>query len=375
MKLKFIISLVLAFSVPNLSFGQSKTQDTLSQNFYKYFVGTIAGQPVHAEIWSIGGSLEGRYSYDKYKQNIALNFIAKQSTKKHWVFGEDVNISTPDDSYPIWKCNYQNGIITGTWYSKDRTKKYPIHLKSYQPKGTQLFTYKQVVHDIPYDTLDSKTPSMGVSYTFPVALGNSQKVHWLNQQIKQELGIDDTLSIKEGLQKSFQKGAKEYRHYLSKMDTSFIHSFQGIWGRHIEIHILYNKNGYVQLSDFYNGYSGGAHPNHAMSNSIYDVKNEIKLSWQDITSIDSLSLQKLIEAQVRKIYGLGSTDSLNKVLLQNYVPPTENFYFDAKGLTFIYNPYQVSSYADGIVQVFIAYEKLKGTLNPAFVKRMHLQIN
>jgi len=50
--------------------------------------------------------------------------------------------------------------------------------------------------------------------------------------------------------------------------------------------------------------------------------------------------------------------------------PNKNFYFNDKGLAFMYNPYEVASYAQGQIVVFIPFNELKSYLVPAFAERI-----
>jgi hypothetical protein len=54
------------------------------------------------------------------------------------------------------------------------------------------------------------------------------------------------------------------------------------------------------------------------------------------------------------------------------VPATGNVYVGSKGLSFVYNPYEIASYADGQITLFLPYNKLFPLLTPAFRQRMKL---
>lgn len=370
------LSLVLLFvGWTSMVYGQVSTKDTsrLPENFYKYFTGTIAGQPVSVEIWSVGGEISGRYIYDKYQQNISLDFLAKKSDSKRWVFGENVDWLHSDQKYPIWKCRYDQGKITGTWYSKDGSQTYVIHLKENYPDGVTRFTYKSWRGSFPARLGKEDSPQIAISFSYPVALGNTPKTRWLNKQTKFLEGFDTTMTFRKGRRANVNKLLKNYRDALSGMDSSFINSFASHWRRRLNEWISFNRNGYVEFRVLDSRFSGGVHPNHSQGSLAFDMKHQKLMKRSDITSIDSLSLQHLLEAAFRKNRDIPAGESLDKHLFRGHIPPNDNFYFNSQGIEFIYNPYEIASYATGFIYLFIPYKKLKGTLNPEFVKRMGLK--
>ncbi len=365
--MKYIITIALLF----LTHFNVQAQNKLPENVYRHYTGTIAGQKVSAELWSVNGVLEGRYEYLKYQENISLSFITQAYGV--YLFGENVEPNNPKDKYPIWKVQFKDHQLTGNWMSADKKKLYPIKLTEDYPKGVTRFTsgYNQQSYPAFPHTHDSA--SYDISWMYPIALGNDSSSKWFNNQMKDLLGVPHAISYKEGIKNTDLKLLKDYKEIAKEAQNSEDRmSFQLDWFTLTQISVIYNKNGYVQLDDFEEGYTGGAHPNHSESNLIYDMKNQRMIRLSDITTMDSIHLQKLIETQFRKDYGLSPTDSLNKILFDNYLPPTENFAFSQQGIQFIYNPYEVASYATGIIYVFIPYKKLEGTLVPEFKRRMHL---
>ena len=65
-------------------------------------------------------------------------------------------------------------------------------------------------------------------------------------------------------------------------------------------------------------------------------------------------------------------EGMEQRMLVDEVPATGNFYLSSTGLTFVYNPYEIASYADGQIALFLPYKKLMPFLTPAFKARMNL---
>ena len=104
-----------------------------------------------------------------------------------------------------------------------------------------------------------------------------------------------------------------------------------------------------------------------------DVKNKKQLVLSDIVKIDSNTLLKILEKGLRKNYNIKSNEQLSTVLFDNFLKPNNNFYFNSNGIAFMYNPYEVASYAQGQIVVFIPFADIKSYLTPDFVQRMKLK--
>lgn len=65
--------------------------------------------------------------------------------------------------------------------------------------------------------------------------------------------------------------------------------------------------------------------------------------------------------------------SQDDVLSPESLVPTGNFYLDSKGVTWVYDPYEISFYSNGIIRVTVPWEELKPVLHSAVIARMKLQ--
>lgn len=356
-----------------LAFGQTSAQK-LPANFYKHFTGTVAGQRVQVDLQSVGGVMGGTYYYNKYDEPIQLNFLEEQSDETHWVFGENVSENASNQSYPIWKCTLKGDSLTGTWVSADGTETHVIQLREHYPAGVMRFTYQSDKDKIPFDSSDNKTPHIDLRISYPVAIGGGELAPKINRKIKLMLGFEANLPLEEGRKLWKQKYVEDYWKSLRSMDAKIIHSYAGNWRRTVRVNIQYNANGYVQLNKFVQHYLGGAHGGYQTTIMRYDIQKEREVKLSDITTIDSLALQRLLEKQFRINRGIHNGESLKQYLYTDALPPTDNFSFDYEGIQFIYNPYEVAGYAAGPIYLFIPYKNLQGTLLPEFARRMNLDL-
>jgi hypothetical protein len=139
-----------------------------------------------------------------------------------------------------------------------------------------------------------------------------------------------------------------------------------------DVSIQYDENDILVLRENTSEYTGGAHGMYGTLLQVLDLANNKVLKLRDVTTADSVTLEHLLEMAFRKDYHLKKTDSLSDLLFDNSLAANDNFYITRKGLGFLYNPYEVASFAAGIIEVFIPFKEMKGLLSPWFVKRMGL---
>jgi hypothetical protein len=119
-------------------------------------------------------------------------------------------------------------------------------------------------------------------------------------------------------------------------------------------------------------YTGGAHGNYAVTYHCLDVQEQKIWALPDIIDIDSSKLKVLLDIAARQYFDLTDSASLQERLLVNEIPLTGNMYITPTGIVFSYQPYEIASYADGVISLFISFHDLKGLLKDAFIRRINL---
>ena len=106
-------------------------------------------------------------------------------------------------------------------------------------------------------------------------------------------------------------------------------------------------------------YTGGAHGNFTVKvGSMYRVSGK-KITLKDIafTGEQKKKLLDLIIAQTAEKFSC-SVETLPEKLL-NMPVLTENFYLSSKGITFVYNEYEIASKGAGAIKIFIPYTQFQ----------------
>lgn len=114
----------------------------------------------------------------------------------------------------------------------------------------------------------------------------------------------------------------------------------------------------VSIEYDFDTFSGGAHPNNYQRSVVYDLKNTSQISLADLFQPQSSYLQKISDLSRSELQKILQNDAISDEGLR---PETENFdqfLLTKNGLTILFSPYQVASYADGPQRVTIPFEKI-----------------
>lgn len=163
-------------------------------------------------------------------------------------------------------------------------------------------------------------------------------------------------------------------NFIAEYDSSLKMQTNGAsWYAEINGKPDFNGNNVVSYSIFQSMYTGGAHPNSYLVYYNYDKKsgNSITLKTLFGTGWEA-ALNKVIDADFRKMKGLSATDNLQEkaYLFENKITYTNNFAIEKKGLRFYYNSYDIAPYSTGPTVLFIPWADLKGLItDPSYYSK------
>jgi len=139
--------------------------------------------------------------------------------------------------------------------------------------------------------------------------------------------------------------------------------------------VKYQQNDLLTYGMNFNEYTGGAHNMYATTYQNFDLKQMriIKLAdlfkpnyQNELTAIIVKQLMidhKVHSAEELADKGYGATGNIS---------PTENFYFDDKGIVFVYNIDEIAPYNTGIIMVHVDFDKLKNIMEEKTFKSLEL---
>jgi len=127
--------------------------------------------------------------------------------------------------------------------------------------------------------------------------------------------------------------------------------------------VLYQGDNLLSLGFFSYSYSGGAHGMHTTTGASYDLRTGRRLRYNDIfLPAAQAQLPALLAQAVRPLVDLKPGEPLDKALFVKQMPVTRNVFLTAGGVEFIYQPYEIASYAQGEVRVFLPLAQVRPLL-------------
>ena len=130
-------------------------------------------------------------------------------------------------------------------------------------------------------------------------------------------------------------------------------------------YVLYQDAQLLTLAYFSYDYMGGAHGSYGTTGASYDLRTGRRLRYQDIFQPTAAArLPALLAQAVRPLVGVQPGAPLDEQLFVKQLPITHNVFLTAGGAEFIYQPYEIASFAQGEIRVFLPLAQLRPLLRP-----------
>lgn len=344
-------------------------EDIVVQGQYKRYSGTIAGQPVVLNLAEYTDDMQARYYYEKIGIPISLFKNKDTNTAKNQLIFTEYDSAEPGYKRAKWDVQIKGDSMVGIWSKGDKT--YPILLKENYSDDIQRFSIISVVDSI--RLIDSlPVPKADFKYQVLLPAGKDEGSLFVQSVILKSMGCD-TGNMSNCLKKIKESYTVHYRAATEDMKPDDLLASFNNWDLAIGYSVLYNEHNIVVLDNNVYEYTGGAHGNYV--SKYMNIDRESKKHWKldDIMKVDSAQLIPLLSAEIRKHFDLQNNQPLSSRLFSDDVYVPENFHIGNKGITFSYGLYEIASYADGIVELFIPYNKIMNLLTPEFKHRMNLE--
>jgi len=253
----------------------------------------------------------------------------------------------------------------------------PARLRLVQPRaGALTFVVRYFADSVLAYPQDPKSPKGHLSLQALLPIGGDGA---LRQTLTDNMLMDlrgDTLDglppvalsalYKEQRQlffKSYREDAADSR--LAPADTAGIGPYAAglSYEDQTATYVLYRRASLLSLEFFRYDFSGGAHGNYGSTGASYDLRTGRRLHYADIFRPEAASqLPAMLEAAIRPLVGLAADEPLDKQLFVKQMPITKNVYLTTGGVVFIYQPYEIASYAQGEVRIFLPLSELRPLL-------------
>ena len=235
-------------------------------------------------------------------------------------------------------------------------------------KNFSLEGYRKILEDKSWD--DSRKYALATLYCDLASLGllkhfctSAQCLGFNNEEIAEAGEYYGEKIRKSKLYKFIKKinGNLQIRQLISD-DEAFLQDWISLiadpemakaatmsWSREYSYDVVYAENGFVSFYCREDYYTGGAHRNHNIKvGTLYCGK---RLRLADLPELDKI--KKLFQQALRSRKDFKEIKNYN---CGREVKMTENFYIDAEGIHFIYEPYEIHCYAAGIIDIQVPYK-------------------
>lgn len=195
-----------------------------------------------------------------------------------------------------------------------------------------------------------------VSLTYPILAPASKNLDAIQKAFVQIISKSDTISI----QKAFNNQVEEYID-LARSHENELNEMSWInYDQSYSISAEYISKSILVAQVFNSAYRGGAH--NVFSINFYNIttnSGNIIDEEQLFKSGYKPKLAKLIQDEITRRNSCTNTDEhINLLGDLSDVNSNDNFYFENTGITYIYNVYEITGFAYGVIEIHLRYDKI-----------------
>jgi hypothetical protein len=336
-------------------------------DFYRKYTGVLAGQNITAHLTMKSGKLGGTYYYDRIGIPITLWPGAYDAASKRHELQEQA-AGDPQ----IWRVAVLPGSLQGTWTSGSQA----FDLNLAEAPGAKLVPWVRMDSLPARENLSEPKGIVGVELLLP-ASGSLP----LEQEIIREFSSPGFVSgeredgpaskdINEFWERSRERFFRFYRETTAEVKDADLSSgtYNFTHGRSSEVY--FDRDDFLVLGISNYEYTGGAHGNGGTNYLNYDLRSSKLWKLGDMMKIDSAKIIALLDTAARAQYNIPAGVPLKPNIFNNELYLPHNYFVTHKGITFSYWPYDIATYAQGEIQLFIPWSELRELLRPEFVQRL-----
>ncbi|MEO6166740.1 MAG: DUF3298 domain-containing protein [Chitinophagales bacterium] len=344
---------------------------------YKRFEGAIDNRlGITVDLFITDTTVTGHYYYNTVGKELFL----KGSLKNQQLHLKEFVDSTATGNFS-GKMATDFSTIDGTWSDASRSKKLAFSLHSFLPEGSA--EVRSLEKSFKYQwRKNAKGESLGCSAAYTYCYVLNMKDALVEKKINEALlntdarGNETAAQLKaltiESMEDEFDtysdsyeetftdSVAEEDEEYMDESPQTYNWDYQEAYS------VIYNEQSILSVKEFDYSYSGGAHGNYSFSYQVYNLQTGDVLQLNDLFySNKSKELTAIAEQQLRKDRGIGANSSLSDSgLLIDKLELKEDFFIDHGGIGFTYNPYEIASYADGPITIYLKWEQVRALIKP-----------
>jgi len=188
---------------------------------------------------------------------------------------------------------------------------------------------------------------------------NDSLNNFIKSQVFHYFGDEEVPTAFDDIASSFIRGYNDF--YVENPGTA------QWWYLLIDIKVIRQLHNYVALKYVHSDYAGGAHGNTSISYINFNPKTNKAVTLDSLILPEKKGeLMKVAERIFRSNEKINATEPLDKkyFFTNGKFSLPKSFYVSDKGLVFLYNPYEIKSYAEGTTELVIPFSELSGIAKP-----------
>lgn len=276
------------------------------------------------------------------------------------------HMAAEDQAGPVWRLRREGAALTGTIGGQ------PVRLREVQPLGSMQLISKYFQDSTAAFPGQPTSPHAQLSMLAlqPVGLATGLlRDNMLRHLRGDTLENQDAPKLEELWAGQLRSYAADYRldagERQQELKGDTLPDYALRYDTQTLMHVLWNQAPLLSIGYFTYSYTGGAHGSYGTHAVTYDTRTGRALHYADIFRPEARPrLGALLDQAARRQFRLAPTASLEKALFVAHIPVTTNVFLTSGGATFIYTPYEIASFAQGEIRLFIPFTELRPLLNP-----------
>lgn len=269
-------------------------------------------------------------------------------------------------SGPVWRLRREGRALTGTVDGQ------PVHLREARLLGSMQLVSKYFRDSTAAFPGQPTSPHAHISLLALQPVGPATSLlrdNMLRHLRGDTLDNQSAPKLEELWEQQRRAYAADYRQdageQQQEMKGDTLPSYALRYDSQQLMYVFWNQAPLLSIGYFGYSYTGGAHGMYATQAVTYDTRTGRALRYADIFRPDAKArLGALLDQAARRQLRLAPTAALEGPLFVAHVPVTTNVFLTSGGATFIYTPYEIASFAQGEIRLFVPFSDLRPLLNP-----------
>ncbi|MBD2770535.1 DUF3298 domain-containing protein [Hymenobacter sp. BT664] len=284
------------------------------------------------------------------------------------LFDVSPELANDQQEGPTWRLLRQGRILTGSYNNQ------PVRLQEAQPLKSLAFAVRCFTDSIIAFPGIAKSPVARISLQalLPKVPTPTLTANILHDLRGDSLPNQPALQLPQlwarqrtDYQKTYREDAQAARRDLREESPETPFGYGLNYEQHQATYVFWNQAPLLSLAFYTYSYSGGAHGGYGTQVVTYDTRTGQHLRFADIFRPGTeAQLSQLLEQAVRRTLHI-TGQSLEERLNVGTMPVTRNVCLTGGGAVFVYAPYEIASYADGEISLFISQANLQPLMVPS----------